>query len=65
MTTRELSLDSLDLPYAGLRARRPMAEKRLIDPGRWVKSPVVVVMARPDLMVIDGQTGGLSLKRAW
>lgn len=57
MVTRELPLDSLDLRYAELRSRRPVAERRLLaslgDGGQ--QSPAVVV---PDgagrYIVIDG-----------
>jgi len=57
MTPVELSLESLDLQYAGLRARRPEQEKRLMasmgDGGQ--QSPVVVVPGEAGrYIVIDG-----------
>lgn len=67
MTIRELSLDSLDLRYASLRARRPMAEKRLIaslgELGQ--QSPVVVVAGSEAgrYVVIDGQKRVRALSR--
>lgn len=54
----ELPLDSLELRYAGLRARRPAAEKRLLaslgDTGQ--QSPVIVVKCEEPgrYVVIDG-----------
>lgn len=58
MDVRELSLDLLDLRYASLRARRPIAEKRLMaslgELGQ--QSPVVVVAGGEAgrYVVIDG-----------
>jgi hypothetical protein len=53
----EIPLDSLDLKYAGLRARRPTLEKRLVasmgETGQ--QSPVIVVRAdNGKHLVIDG-----------
>ena len=57
MKIMELELDSLDLKYAGLRARRPTLEKRLVasmgETGQ--QSPVIVVPTENGKhLVIDG-----------
>lgn len=67
MTIRELNLHSLDLRYAGLRVRRPMAEKRLITSleERGQQSPVVVVAGSQAgrYVVIDGHKRVRALSR--
>ena len=67
MTIRELNLNALDLSYAGLRVRRPMAEKRLMASlgERGQQSPVVVVAGRKAgrYVVIDGHKRVRALSR--
>jgi ParB/RepB/Spo0J family partition protein len=67
MTIRELSLEALDLRYAGLRVRRPMAEKRLMASlgERGQQSPVVVVAGSEAgrWVVIDGHKRVRALSR--
>ena len=67
MTIRELNLNALDLSYAGLRVRRPMAEKRLMASlgERGQQSPVVVVAGSEAgrYVVIDGHKRVRALSR--
>lgn len=63
----ELPLDSLELRYAGLRARRPLAEKRLVasleETGQ--QSPVIVVPADEQgrYVLIEGHKRERALRR--
>ena len=67
MKILELPLESLDMRYAGLRARRPLMEKRLMaslgETGQ--QSPVVVVAGSEvgRYVVIDGHKRVRALKR--
>ena len=67
MKIQDLNLESLELRYANLRARRPMVEKRLIaslgETGQ--QSPVVVVAGSEAgrYVVIDGHKRVRALKR--
>lgn len=67
MKILELPLESLDMRYAGLRARRPLVEKRLMaslgETGQ--QSPVVVVAGGEagSYVVIDGHKRVRALKR--
>jgi len=67
MKIMDLPLDSLELRYAGLRARRPLAEKRLVasleESGQ--QSPVIVVPAGEQgrYVLIEGHKRERALRR--